>query len=221
MNQQGMNSEERDQNEAKEITVSPKKRGMATAAFVLGIIGICLSFIPIINNAAFVLGILAAILGIVALVKKQGVGKAVTGVILGVLSIVITLVMQSMILNAVEDAFNEVDENLAYMAGDKTDDIMANFLDIQIGDFQVVEAEYWDESKVEVTIKNKSSEKASFNVTIEAVDSEENRIATDYIYVNDLGAGQSQKFEIFTLVTSDQYEALSQAVFRVVEASKY
>ena len=30
-----------------------KKSGLATAGLVLGIIGICLSFIPIINNAAF------------------------------------------------------------------------------------------------------------------------------------------------------------------------
>jgi hypothetical protein len=33
-----------------------EKTGFATAALVLGIIGVVLSFIPIINNAAFVLG---------------------------------------------------------------------------------------------------------------------------------------------------------------------
>ena len=36
-----------------------EKSGLATAGFVLGIIGVVLSFIPIINNAAFVLGVLS------------------------------------------------------------------------------------------------------------------------------------------------------------------
>ena len=38
--------------------VENKKSGLATAGLVLGIIGICLSFIPILNNASFFLGIL-------------------------------------------------------------------------------------------------------------------------------------------------------------------
>lgn len=43
------------------------KSGLSVAAMVLGIIGIALSFIPIINNAAFVLGILAFIFGLICL----------------------------------------------------------------------------------------------------------------------------------------------------------
>ena len=51
--------------------VENKKSGLATAGLVLGIIGICLSFIPILNNASFFLGILAVIFGIIPLIKKQ------------------------------------------------------------------------------------------------------------------------------------------------------
>ena len=61
-----------------------KRSGFATAALVLGIIGICLSFIPILNNASFFLGILAVIFAIVALIKKASKGKAIAGLILGI-----------------------------------------------------------------------------------------------------------------------------------------
>ena len=225
MDQQEMKSENLNENVVKEGTGLPIKSGMATASLALGIISISISFIPIVNNATFVLGILALVFGTVMLVKKSAIGKSITGMILGVLSIVITLVMQVAILNAVNDAINDaVDEfnsDFDYMAGDKTDDILKNFLDVRIGDFQVIEDEYWDEAKLEVTLKNKSSEKTSFDITIEAVDSNGNRIDVDYIYVDDLGAGQSQRFEIFTYVTSDQYKAMKQATFKVVEVSMY
>lgn len=72
-----------------------KKSGFATVSLVTGIVGISLSFIPILNNASFVLGILAVIFGIIPLVKKASKGKAIAALILGVLSIVITLSLQS------------------------------------------------------------------------------------------------------------------------------
>ena len=62
-----------------------KKSGLSTAALVLGIIGICTSFIPIINNASFILGVLSAIFGIVSVCRKRGVGKGIAGIILGIL----------------------------------------------------------------------------------------------------------------------------------------
>ena len=47
------------------------KSGIATAGLVLGIIGVCTSFMPIINNLSFVMGIIAVILGLIA-IKKAG-----------------------------------------------------------------------------------------------------------------------------------------------------
>ena len=59
-----------------------KRSGFATAALVLGIIGICFSFVPIINNISFILGILAFVFAIVSLVNKASKGKAIAGLIL-------------------------------------------------------------------------------------------------------------------------------------------
>ena len=99
-----------------------KKSGLATAGLVLGIIGICLSFIPIVNNAAFVLGVLALVFGIVPLCKKASVGKAVAALILGVLSVAITLVMQASLSNAIDDAFDELNNELSSLTGENFED---------------------------------------------------------------------------------------------------
>lgn len=51
--------------------IEPKKSGFGTCGLVLGIVGISLSFIPILNNASFFLGVLAIVFGIISLVKKE------------------------------------------------------------------------------------------------------------------------------------------------------
>ena len=78
--------------------------GLATASMVLGIIGIVMSFIPIINNIAFFLGIIAVIFGAICLFKKTGKGKAIAGLILGILAVVITLSMQKSISDGLDKA---------------------------------------------------------------------------------------------------------------------
>ena len=52
-----------------------KKSGFATAGLVLGIIGICTSFIPIINNLSFVLGLIGILFCVVSLIKKASKGQ--------------------------------------------------------------------------------------------------------------------------------------------------
>jgi len=86
-----------------------EKSGLATAGMVLGIIGICLSLIPIINNLAFLLGALALIFGVIGIVqtkkdKKSGRGKAIAAVILAVLTIALVLISQSIFSKALDEA---------------------------------------------------------------------------------------------------------------------
>ncbi len=107
------------------------------------------------------------------------------------------------------------------MAGNKTEDVLRDYLDVSFGKFQVTPGDYIDDTKLTVTLKNKHSEKQSFSVTVEAIDKNGNRLGEDYIYVNSLGAGQSKTVEIFTLVTSDKIGDMKNASFRVIEASAY
>lgn len=194
-----------------------KKSGLATAGLVLGIIGICLSFIPIVNNASFFLGILAIIFGIVPLVKKASKGKAIAALILGILSVIITLSLQNSWSNALDDLSNDLDT----MTGENTEEVL-KYVDVSIGNFKATKDEYgFNDTKLVVKITNKANETKSFNFTIEAVSSDGTRIDTDYIYANDLSAGQSQNFDLFTYVSDDDLDEMKSATFNIVEASMY
>lgn len=86
-----------------------EKSGLATAGMVLGIIGICLSLIPIINNIAFILALLGLVFGIIGIVqtkggKKAGKGKAIAAVILAVATIGLVLVSQATFSDAFDEA---------------------------------------------------------------------------------------------------------------------
>ena len=195
-----------------------KKSGFATAALILGIIGICLSFIPILNNASFFLGILGVIFAIISLVKKGSKGKAIAGLILGVLSVVITLSLQSSWAESLDEVSNDLDN----AAGNNTEEILGRDVDVSIGTFEGNLDEYGlVDSKLTVTVTNKTSETKSFSIQIEAVDASGSRITTDYINANSLGANQSQDFDIFTYVSSEDLEAMQSATFNVVEVSMY
>ncbi len=194
-----------------------KKSGFSTAGLVLGIIGVCTSFIPIINNLSFVMGVLAVIFGIVALAKKAGKGKIVASIILGVLAIVITINSQK----ALSESLDTLSKDLDKMTGSSTEEILANDVEVTLGEFEVTKKEYSTDTKLVVTVKNKHSETKSFSIQVEAVDSQGVRITNDYVYANNLNAGQSQKFEIFNFVSSDKIEDLKNATFKIVEASMY
>ena len=127
-----------------------KRSGFATAALVLGIIGICLSFIPILNNASFFLGILAVIFAIVSLIKKASKGKAIAGLILGILSVVITLSLQS----SWAESLDKVSDDLDNAAGNNTEEILGKDVDVSIGTFEGSLGDYGlVDSKLTVTVK--------------------------------------------------------------------
>ena len=65
--------------------------GFATASLTLGIIGICLAPIAIINGLALILDLLAIIFGIVALIMKGRKGKAIGAIIISIIAIIITI----------------------------------------------------------------------------------------------------------------------------------
>lgn len=194
-----------------------QKSGLCTAGLVLGIIGVCTSIIPIVNNLSFVMGVLAVIFGFVS-IKKAGKGKIIATVILGIFAIAITLNSQK----AVSDSLDALSEDLDTASGENTEQVLANDVDVVLGNFEATTGEYGiTNTKLTVKVTNKTNETKSFNIQVEAVDTNGNRINQDYIYANNLTAGQSQDFDIFQFVSSDQIEAMQNATFNIVEASAY
>lgn len=204
-------------NEFNNANPQKKKSALSSAGLVLGIIGVCVSFIPLMYYVSFALGALALIFGAISLAKKRSVGKSVAALVLGILAVVFSVMM----ISAVDDAIEEIDEELSYMDGSQTENILKNYLNVSIGSFEVTSDEFFDDTKLTVTVKNIADEKKSYSIEIEAIDSEGNRIDTDYIYANDLASGQSQTFTVFTLVSSDKIASMKNATFRIVEVSMY
>ena len=151
-------------------------------------------------------------------IKKAGKGKVIATIILGILTIVITLSSQK----AISDTLDTVSNSLDTATGANTEEVLANSVDVQLGTFEVTTDEYGlNNTKMTVKVTNKTSETKSFNIQVEATDTEGNRINQDYIYANNLTAGQSQDFDIFKFVSSDQIEKMKNATFKIVEASMY
>jgi len=84
------------------------RNGLATAGFVLGLIGLLGSFIPVINIVGIVIGVVGAVLAAVGLAKakKLGAGKglAMSGLILGLLALIIGIVVNVVFAGAVSNA---------------------------------------------------------------------------------------------------------------------
>lgn len=87
-----------------------RKSGFATTSLVLGIVGVCISFIPIINNVAFILALMAIIFGIVSLLKKASKGMAIAGIIISVLTMVIVINSQKALSEGLETISNSLSD---------------------------------------------------------------------------------------------------------------
>lgn len=194
-----------------------EKSGLCTAGLVLGIIGVCTSFVPIINNLSFVMGVLAVIFGLVS-IKKAGKGKMIATIILGVLAVMITLNAQK----TLSDSLNDISKDLDTATGKNTEQVLGTSVDVVLGDFEVTKKQYGiNETKLPVKVTNKTTETKSFSIQIEAVNQDGTRITTDYIYANNLTAGQSQDFKVFEYVQSENLEKMKNAKFNIVEVSMH
>jgi hypothetical protein len=195
-----------------------KKAGLGIASLILGIIGTAFAFIPIINNAAFVLGIIGLILGIIGLIKKNKKGITITGLILCILAMVITLALQASYKKTLDTAQNKLSD----ASGENTEEILGKDVTVDLGAFTVSEEQYgMTKTSLPVTVANLTNESKSFSIQLEADASDGSRIKDDYVYANDLGAGQKQEFDAFAYVSSDQLEAVKAATFKIVKVSMH
>lgn len=115
---------------------------------------------------------------------------------------------------------SQVQDDIATVTGKKTDEILANNLDVTIGSYTPRRDSYSATGKLAVTFKNKGAERASFDLTIEAVDDQGRRIEEILTYAEDLAPGQS--FTRSVLVLPDDTQAAEQllhAKFQVLSVS--
>ena len=202
-----------------------RKSGIAISGFIIAILAILGSAIPIFNNVSFFFAIVSLVLGVIGLIaikrnKRVGQGLAIATIILSVLTFVVVLVTQSFYGKVAEDVGNSVSESVNDFDGTNTDKLLETSVDVTIGEFTATNDGYVDSTELPVTIKNKATEKASYTIKIEAVDADGARIADSTLYVTDLNSGQSMSVKAFTFVESDKIEALKAATFKILEVSR-
>ena len=92
------------------VDVNVQKKGLSTASMVLGIIAICLCFIPLLNYVSMILGVLSIIFGIIGIVKKTEKGKAIAGLVLGIISVIIVYNMYFAVGKALKEVGDAIDD---------------------------------------------------------------------------------------------------------------
>ena len=191
--------------------------GLTTAALVLGIIGAVFAFIPIANVfTAYPLGALAIIFGGIGVYKKHG-GKAIAGLILGIAAVVITCLMNILVFSAANTVVNELNK----ASGEATEAILADDIDVTIGEFTVKDDGSFANTALPITVKNKTDKTISLSIKIEAVNSEGVVINSDTALVSGLSAGSTAEETTFKYVVDDDIAKMKAATFRVSEVSEW
>jgi hypothetical protein len=198
----------------------------AIVGLIIAIIALVLSAVPIVNNFAFVLAVISLVFGIVAVRatkkrNKSGRKMAIAVIILSVLAGVIVLASQAFYADTIDKAVDQAQESIDTATGKKTDELLGKEVDVTIGTIEIVTEDFNTSSTLPVKVTNKNSQAKSYSIQIEAVDANGTRIDEDSIYVNSLGSNQSQDFKAFQFVSTDKYDALKSAQFKVVSVSQY
>ena len=89
--------------------------GLATAGFVLGLLGLLGCWIPVLNIVAIILAVLGVVLAGVGLAKSKragaGRGLAIAGLVLGVLAVIFAIIINVAFVGAVDDAVNSASDD--------------------------------------------------------------------------------------------------------------
>jgi amino acid transporter len=107
-----------------EYRVQPPRNGLGTAGFVLGLIGLLFSFLPVVGVVAWplvILGLIFSLIGVYRAVKGRATNKglSIAGVILSVIGLVICIVWVSATAKAANDVTKQANETvtIGYDAG--------------------------------------------------------------------------------------------------------
>ncbi|WP_131811734.1 FxLYD domain-containing protein [Mycolicibacterium peregrinum] len=148
--------------------------------------------------------------------RKSYTGLVITLVIGAVLIALIVFVAPFFFIDKMTGDLND---SIANSSGANTEQILENELEVTFGEFTRTDTKYRKDGKLPVTFRNKSGEKASFYVQVEALDADGNRVAEDTASVTSLSPGQSTTEDLFTF--SEDVEKIQGATFRVASVSKH
>jgi hypothetical protein len=88
------------------VPIPRKGNGLAISSLVLGIVGVMLSWIPVVGYFAFIIGIVGFVLGAIGIFKSHRI-MSITGVVLNTLAIVFSVIAFASLMSDVDKAVND------------------------------------------------------------------------------------------------------------------
>jgi hypothetical protein len=113
--------------------------GLATAGFILGLLGLLGSWIPVLNILGIILGLLGVVLAGVGLAKSKkanaGKGLAIAGIVLGAFAVILAILVNAVFVSAVDEAIDETTKTSvkAPKSGDKAASDKQSSSDAELG----------------------------------------------------------------------------------------
>ena len=144
--------------------------------------------------------------------------RVVIFVILIVLYIVFAASLFSNVANSTESKIPAIND---FFKEETMDDVLEQYVDVSFGEFKVTNEGYYRDTALEVVVTNKAATQYTYYITIEAVDEDGTRLATDTIFADTLNAGQKIRLTAFEYVPEEQINEFKNATFKVLEIHKY
>ena len=200
--------------------------GLAIASLILGIVAFIFSFIPYVNVITFILCLLVLIFSIITFASpKAKKTLAVIGFIISIIAFIIALLMDIVITGLIIDEVDKQNSSKTTITNSvlkTTDEILKDDVTITIGSFKTEETSTGYVTKeLPVTIRNRTKETKSFNVTITAYDANGDEIKKGYVYATRLKPGETTTEKAFTYASSSDLDALRTAEFKVTKVFEY
>lgn len=157
--------------------------------------------------------------------KSAGKGALIGFITKIVLSIILVILYVVFAYSLFSDISDDNESNIPAIGDvfreETTDEILEKYVDVSFGEFEVTNNEYYFETFLDITVKNKAEKQCTYYITIEAVDAHGARIGKDMIYADRLGAGQEIYLRTFEYVEQEKLNQFKNATFRVLEIKKY
>lgn len=151
----------------------------------------------------------------------------ITEIVLAIILVILYVVFATSLFNNIffNNISNDIESNIPAIGDvfreETTDKILEKDVDVSFGEFKVTNNEYYSETSLDITVKNKAEKQCTYYITIEAVDANGARIDTDMIYADRLGAGQEIYLKAFEYIDQEKLNQFKNATFKVLEINKY
>ena len=101
------------------------------------------------------------------------------------------------------------------------DEILEEYVDVSFGEFKITNNGYFDETSLDITVKNKADRRFTYYITIEAIDANGARIETDIIYADRLASEKKIQLKAFEYIDQDKLDQFKYATLIVLEINKF